>query len=181
MILSSIVLASETGGAELHEGFFQNPENWVALTWLIVVALLARKVYRSIVEKLDARQNTIRNRIEEAETLHAEAQELLSSYQKNQRDALKQAEKIITDAKEEAKRIYDIAKEEQQERLKRLEQQAFERIRLAEIEALTEIRHHSIDIAIKAMTEILEDHMSKNDSMMLIDKTIKDLPHKLNS
>lgn len=162
-----------------HGGFFTDPETWVAVTWLIVVALVARPVFRAITAALDLRREKIRARLEDAERLRTEAQEMLASYQKKQRDALKEAEAIVGQAKAEAERLTTQAAANLDDLLRRREQQAVERINQAETEALREVRNKAVDIAINATRKLIAENMSSEQASALIDQAIKDLPNRL--
>ncbi|MTJ83266.1 MAG: F0F1 ATP synthase subunit B [Telmatospirillum sp.] len=176
----TIAQAAEAAGAHAeHGGFFSEAETWVAITWLIVVALLARPVFRGITAALALRREKIRARIEEAERLRAEAQEMLATYQKKQRDALKEAEAIIANAKAEAQRLSQQAEADLDDLLKRREQQAVERIAQAESEALREVRNQAIDIAIGASRRLISDTLSAEQASALVDAAITDLPNRL--
>jgi F-type H+-transporting ATPase subunit b len=176
----SIAQAAEAAAQHAeHGGFFSEAENWVAITWIIVVALLARPVFRGIAAALDLRREKIRARIEEAERLRAEAQEMLASYQKKQRDALKEAEAIVAGAKKEAERLAAQTEAHLDELLKRREQQAVERINQAETEALREVRNKAVDIAIDATRRLISDTLTPEQSAALVDHAIKDLPNRL--
>jgi F-type H+-transporting ATPase subunit b len=119
----SLARAAETAAQHAeHGGLFSDAETWVAITWLIVVGLLAPKIYRSITAALDLRREKIRARIEEAERLVDEAQQLLASYQKKQRDAMKEAAGIIAHAQAEAERLAAAAARDLDELIKRREQ-----------------------------------------------------------
>jgi len=178
MLLISVAQAAEAAAEHAHEhgGFFSEAENWVAITWLIVVSLLAKPVFRGITAALDMRREKIRTRIDEAERLRAEAQELLASYQKKQRDALKEAEAIVAHAKAEAERISAQAALDLEELLKRREQQAVERIAQAETEALREVRNTAVDIALSATRRLIVEQLGADQASGIIDAAIKDLP-----
>ncbi|MDR3435952.1 F0F1 ATP synthase subunit B [Telmatospirillum sp.] len=176
----SVAQAAEAAAQHAeHGGFFSEAETWVAITWVIVVAFLARPVYRGITAALDLRREKIRSRIEEAERLRAEAQEMLASYQKKQRDALKEAQGIIANAKAEAERLAQQAAANLEDLLKRREQQAVERIAQAEAEALREVRNQAVDIAIGATRRLIADNLSSEQASALVDAVIQDLPNRL--
>ncbi len=175
----SIAQAAETAAQHAEGGVFSDAETWVAITWLVVVTLAARPVFRAITAGLDLRREKIRSRIEEAERLRTEAQEMLASYQKKQRDALKEAEAIVATAKAEAERMAAVAATNLDELLRRREQQAVERINQAEAEALREVRNKAVDIAIEATRKLIADNLSATQSAALIDAAIKDLPGRL--
>lgn len=176
----SIAQAAETAAHHAEQGgVFSEAETWVAITWLIVVALLARPVFRAITAALDLRREKIRARLEEAERLRTEAQEMLAAYQKKQRDALKEAEAIVAKAKAEAERLAAQASADLDEVLRRREQQAVERINQAETEALREVRDKAVDVAIAATRKLIRDNLSAKQASALIDQAIEDLPDRL--
>jgi len=165
----------------MHEevSFFSNPETWVAITWVIVVALLARPVFKALVAGLDARRDKIKEKLDEAERLRDEAQELLATYQKKQKEALAEAEGIVKQAKAEAKRLATQAAADLDELVKRREQQALERINQAEAEATMEVRNKAVEIAMEATRKLIADNLPKEKAADLIDAAIKDLPNRL--
>ena len=175
----SVAQAAETAAETVEPSFFQNPESWVAITWLIVVVLLAKPVYKGITKGLDERRDKIKERLAEAERLRNEAQEMLVTYQKKQRDAMKEAEGIIAQAKAEAERLAKQAAADLDELVKRREQQAIERINQAEAEATREVRNKAVEIAVSATGKLIADTLSADKANELIDAAIKDLPNRL--
>jgi F-type H+-transporting ATPase subunit b len=180
MFISMAQAAETAGHAAEHVGFFSDPETWVAITWVIVVGLLCRPVFRGITAGLDLRREKIKSRIEEAERLRTEAQEMLATYQMKQRDSLKEAEEIVAHAKAEAERIAAEHARATEDLVKRREQQALERIAQAEAEALRDVRNAAIDIAIAATRKLVVESLPADRAAALIDTAIKDLPARLN-
>jgi F-type H+-transporting ATPase subunit b len=178
-MLFSVAQAAETAAETVEPSFFQNPESWVAITWLIVVVLLAKPVYKGITKGLDERSAKIKDRLAEAERLRDEAQEMLALYQKKQREALKEAEGIIAQAKAEAERLAVQAAADLDELVKRREQQAIDRINQAEAEATREVRNKAVEIAIAATGKLIADKLSADKANELIDAAIKELPNLL--
>jgi len=179
MFLITAAQAAETARDAVEPTGFANPETWIAITWLIVVALLARPVYRGITKGLDARALKIKDRLAEAERLRDEAQTMLSAYQKKQREALKEAENIIAQAKAEAERLAKQAALDLDELVKRREQQALDRITQAEAEAMREVRNKAVEIAIAATGKLIAETLPAEKANELIDAAIKDLPNRL--
>ena len=176
----SVAHAAETAAAHAEEvSFFANPESWVAITWVIVVALLARPVYKALTAGLDSRRDKIKEKLDEAERLRDEAQELLAAYQKKQKEAMAEAEGIVATAKAEAQRLATQAAADLDELVKRREQQALDRITQAEAEATMEVRNKAVEIAMEATKKLIADNLSKDKAAELIDAAIKDLPGRL--
>ena len=173
--------AAETAHAAAEHGgaFYTEAEFWVALAFLILVAAVARPIFRTVTTGLDSRADSIRNQIEEAQRLREEAQELLATYERKQRDAVKETERLIEQAHSEAKVFSERATEDLERSLKRREQMALDRIAQAEAAAVSEVRGIAIEIAMEATRRALEDQMTAKKANALIDAAIKELPEKL--
>jgi len=171
-------MAAEAAGTHA-EAFWAAPEFWVGIAFVILIALAGRAVMRTITTGLDARAESIRMRVAEAEHLRDEAQELLASYQRKQHDAAQEAERLLARAREEADRLAVHAAANLEQSLKRREQLAMDRIAQAETAATHEIRSVAVDVAMEATRRILADKLSDEKTESLIDDAIKALPGKL--
>ena len=128
---------------------------------------------------LDDRAEKIRNRIDEASRLAEEAQAMLATYERKQRDAAEEAEAILAGARREAERLAADAKEDLERALKRREAQAMERIAQAEKAAIAEVRARAVDVAIEATRRLLAERLTPKQADALIDAAIAELPKKL--
>ena len=159
---------------------FNDPTFWVATAFVgFILVLVYLKVPGNVGAQLDKRADKIKSDLDEAEALYKEAQDLLATYQKKQRDAAKEAEQIADHAKEEAARMLEEGRQRLAETLARREQLAVERIAQAEAAAIDEVRIKTVDIAMDATREILVKGIAASKSDSLIDAAIKELPSKL--
>ena len=159
--------------------FYEDPTFWVMIAFVITVVAAFRPAYRIITTVLDKRAETIAKQIEEATRLRDEAQELLASYQRKQRDAVKEAEQIVTAAEEEAKRLGERAAENLERALKRREQAAMDRIAQAEAKAVAEVQSLAVDVAVDATRRLLTEQVAGKKADAMVDAAIKELPEKL--
>ena len=157
-----------------------SPEFWVAVGFLILVAGIARPAWRGITAALDARGERIKASLDEARTLHEDAQHLLAEYQRKQRDAAQEAERIIAQAREEAQRLRAEATEALERTLERRQALAHEKIAQAEADALREVRNAAVDIAIAATAKVIGERLGEDRAAALIDESVEDLPRHLN-
>ena len=156
------------------------PEFWVLLAFVIFVALLWKKIAGAFVGVLDARTDKIRQELDEAQRLREEAQSLLASYQRRQRDAQKEAEEIIAHAREEAERLRRQAAADLEASLKRRETQAIDRIAQAEAAAMQEVRTLTVDLAIAASRKLLSENLPQSQQDALVAQAVAELPRHLN-
>lgn len=154
-------------------------EFWVFVSFVIFVAAVGKKIWATVAGLLDSRAERIRQELDEAQRLREDAQSTLASYQRRQRDALKEAEAIVAHAREEAERLRQHATAELEASLKRREQQAMDRIAQAEAQALAEVRNLTVDIAIGASRRILSEGVGPAEQQRLVDQAIADLPKNL--
>jgi len=171
--------AAEAGTAHGAEPFYATPEFWVAVAFIVFVALTARTIFRVATVALDERAEGIRNQIDEAQRLAEEAQELLASYERKQRDAEREAEAMIDNARREADRLAEHSARELERSLKRREQLAIDRIAQAEKSAIEDVRAQAVEVAMEATRTVLAQHVTGNKADALIDEAIKDIPEKL--
>lgn len=156
-----------------------SPTLWVAVAFVIFVALAWRPAVRMIGGSLDARSARIRAELDEARKLREEAQSLLAEYQRKQRDALKEAEDILAHAKGEAERLRHEAAANLEAALARRERMAMDKIAQAEAQAVADVRNRAVDVAIAATSRLLAETVDARQSDALIDRSIDDLRRKL--
>lgn len=177
MISAAYAATAEAGHAV---AWYAAPELYVAIAFLAVVGMaLYFGVHRALITALDMRRDKIKARIDEAQRLREDAQEMLATYQRKQRDALQEAEEILAHARAEAERLAAQAAKDLEESVKRREQQALDRIAQAEAEALKEVRNLAVDIAMAAARRVIADSLTSKQAAALVDRAIKELPGKL--
>jgi len=159
---------------------FHDPTFWVAVAFIIFMAvLLFLKVPGTVGRQLDKRAEQIENEIREAEKLREEAQDLLATYQRKQREAEDEIANITNAAKEEAERMRKHGAERLEQALARREKMATDRIAQAEAQAVDDIRRMAVDIAMNAAREVVADQVSGAKGGKLIDASIGEVAKKL--
>ena len=151
------------------------PEISVAIAFLIFVALVLWKGTKRITDGLDKRAERIRNQLNETQNLREEAQAALASYQRQQRDALAEAEQIIAQAEAEAERLKEHAEEVLAATIKRREEQAVQRIAQAEASAIQDVRDQAVELAIGVATKLIAEKIDKSVQGSLIETATNDV------
>ena len=157
-----------------HGGaYYENPEFWVGLAFVLVVLMLARPIGRILNLMLNKRIEAIADRITEAQKLNEDAQKLLAEYEKKYLNAEKEAKNILRKSEREIELIKD-------ERLKKLEaemdmkqKEAEQRIKTAQESAVKEVTALASEMTIKALKEVLTKSLDKKSQDKLIDESIK--------
>lgn len=157
-----------------------NTTLWVAISFVIFVALVIKLAGGKITAALDKRIAEIRQEIETAEKLKAEAQALLAEFQSKQRDAEAAAQQIIEQARASAKAVHEAAEAELAETMQRREAQLAERLKRIEEKAIADIQNHAADLAIQATREIVTKTLDEKASSKLVDQAINSVAKYLN-
>jgi F-type H+-transporting ATPase subunit b len=146
---------------------------------LFVGVLLYLKVPGLVAGLLDKRADDIKSEIDEARALRDEAQSILATYERKQKEVQELAGKIVETAKEEAKLAAVQAKEDLKDSIARRLQAAIDQISSAEASAIKEVRDTAITVATSVAGEVIAAKMSTKDAGNLVDAAIKDVGAKL--
>ena len=152
---------------------------WVGAAFVVFIVAVWRPVSRKIKEALDARSAKIRDELDQAVRLREEAQALLAHYERQQNEAVGEAEQILARAREEAERQARHAGEALEAMLERRQQQAMGRIARAEREALAEVRGAAVDVAVRATRKLLVERLDEDGHAALVDEAVAELERKL--
>ncbi|WP_118136478.1 ATP F0F1 synthase subunit B [Oceanicella sp. SM1341] len=152
----------------------------VAVSFFIFVGILLWvKVPAKVAGILDGRAAHIRAEIEEARQLREEAQTLLASYERKQKEVERLAEDIVTSAREEARAAAAEGREELERSVARRLRAAEDQIATAEAEALRQVRDRAISVAVAAAAEVMKTRMPADQANALVDASIAETARKL--
>ncbi|EPX80640.1 F0F1 ATP synthase subunit B [Litoreibacter arenae] len=152
----------------------------VLLAFLLFIAVLFYfKVPGMLGGMLDKRAETIQAELDEAKALREEAQTLLASYERKQKEVAAQADRIVAEAKREAEAAATQAKEDLKTSIARRLQAAEDQIASAEANAVREVRDRAVSIAIAAAADVVAAKTSAADQNGLIDDAIAQVQAKL--
>jgi F-type H+-transporting ATPase subunit b len=158
-----------------------DPETWVAVGFVLVIALLVWKGVPGMVGKmLDQRAAVIAAELEEAKRLRAEAAALLADYQKRAAGAEAEARSIVDAATAEAAQFQKEARAALEAQIARRAASAQDKIAQAEAHALNEIRGLAADAAVNAAQKLIVAKLDEKRASHMITDSIKGLGDKLN-
>ena len=148
---------------------------WVAVGFVVFIALVWRKVGAALSGMLDERSAKISADLDEARALRDEALTELKNYQRLHREAADQAKQIVKAAEVTAERIRETAEKKAVAAVKRREQQADAKIKAAEASMLAELRDRAASLAVATASEIISSKLDNETSLALVDKATADI------
>jgi len=159
---------------------FASPDFWVLISFLMFIGLLVYyKVPGMVAGLLDKRAADIAAELDEARRLREEAQQLLASYQRKQREAMKEAEDIVAQAKVEAENLAKEIRANMEAQVERRTKLAEDKIAQAESQALSEVRATAAEVAIGAARKVIADKVTAAEDEKLVERSISELASKL--
>ena len=157
-----------------------NTDFIVLLAFLLFAAILIYlKVPGILTGMLDKRADGIRSELDEAKALREEAQTVLASYERKQREVQEQSERIIAHAKEEARLAAEQAKEDLKTSVARRLASAEDQIASAQAKVVKEVRDEAIQVAVSAARDVIAKQMTAASGNALVDDAIATVEAKL--
>ncbi len=176
-----LLMASPALAAGDKPFFSLKNTDFVVLLGLIVFVgiLIYFKVPGLIGGMLDKRAEGIQSELDDARSLRDEAQALLASYERKQREVQEQADRIVAAAKEEAQVAAQEAQVDLAKSLERRIAAAEEQIANAQSAAIKEVRDQSVTVAMSVAREVIATQMTAAQANGLIDEAITEVDAKL--
>ena len=131
---------------------------WVLVSFLLFVGLLAYfRVPGKVLAALDRRGENIGKELLEAKELRQEAQNLLASWRRRQKEAESEREEILAHANQEAERLVAETRAEMSLYAERQLAMTEARIAQSRRRAEAELRDMAVEAAVQAVRAVLQD------------------------
>lgn len=170
------VTESGHGGAPTHvqpELFGLAPYQIVALAMLVLVLIMVwKKVPGLIARGIDDKIAAIRQQLDEAKALRAEAEQLRAEYAAKVASAEKDAEAMLANARHEADYILQKAETDATETVARRERMAADKIAAAERAAIDDLRAKAAAAASAAAKKLIAEKHGEEADRKLADELI---------
>ncbi|MEL6608563.1 MAG: F0F1 ATP synthase subunit B [Pseudomonadota bacterium] len=186
VLTTSLVLLAAPVAAATKNPFspefykLSNTDFIVTLGFILFIGILVYfKVPGMLTKALDERAAGIKSELDEAKALREEAQTLLASYERKQKDVQAQADAIVTAAREEAEAAAEQAKADIATSVARRLAAAEEQIASAQASAVKDVRDQAVTVAVAAAQDVIAKTLTATDGNKLIDQGIAEVQAKL--
>ncbi len=141
---------------------------WTILTFLVLLAGLAKFAWRPLMQALDSRQETIRKSLDDAQLAKQELERLHQESAQLLRQARAEGESIIASSRADAERLREEMKQKARAEASGLVKTAERQIQLEAERALQQIRHEAVDLSVMIASKLLQRNLTKEDNDRLI-------------
>jgi len=146
---------------------------WTILTFLVLVALLAKFAWRPLLQALESRQDSIRKSLDDAqkakqdlERLHAESAEII-------RQSRVEADAIVTRSRGDAERLREEMKQKARAEADAIVKNAERQIQLETGRAVQQIRREAVDLSVMIASKLIQRNLTKEDNEKLIEEALR--------
>ncbi len=178
----AVTLAAASPAHAAKGPFFSlaNTDFVVLISFLVFIGVLVYfKVPTLLSGMLDKRAEGIKSELDEARSIREEAQKLLASYERKQREVAEQSDRIVAHAREEAELAAEQAKKDLETSIARRLKTAEEQIAQAEARAVRDVRDRAAEMAVAVARDVIAGRMTAVRGNELIDASIEEVGQKL--
>jgi F-type H+-transporting ATPase subunit b len=171
--------AGHVGAPEHHpepKALGMDAPQWIALAMLMVLIILVWKRVPSLVGRaLDKKIAGIREQLDEAAQLRAEAEALKAEYQAKSDAADAERATMLERARHEADTIVEQARNDTAALVERRTRMAEDKIAAAERAAIDQVRARAASAAAAAAARLIAEDMDAGTDKAMVDRTIEGL------
>ena len=146
---------------------------WTIVTFLVLLALLAKFAWTPLLQALETRQNAIRKSLDDAQQAKVELERLQQESAQIIRQARVEADAIISKSRADAERLREEMKQKARGDADGIVRNAERQIQLETTRALQQIRTEAVDLSVMIASKIIQRNLSKEDNQRLIDEALK--------
>jgi F-type H+-transporting ATPase subunit b len=145
------------------------------ITFLIMLAILARYVYPEIVKLAEARQRAIAEQLKEAEQSRDAAEKRLKEAEEKLNDARKTAQGVIEAATKSGEQLRLELRQKAEEESKRAIEAARKEIEAEREQAVRSVRSEVAGLVVAATEKVIGETLDDEKHRQLIDKAISEV------
>jgi F-type H+-transporting ATPase subunit b len=146
---------------------------WTILTFLILVALLARFAWRPLLQALERRQATIAQSLDDAQRARQELERLQRESTQIMAQARAEAESMLARSRADAEALREELKQKARTEAAGIVKNAERQIQLETARAVQQIRHEAVDLSVAIASKILRRQVTREDNEALIQEALK--------
>tara|TARA_B100001093_G_scaffold509880_1_gene574747 strand:- start:239 stop:727 length:489 start_codon:yes stop_codon:yes gene_type:complete len=160
--------------------FLNNATVWVGVSFVIFILLVLKPISKMLSDNLDLRIKLIKEKINEAEKLKNEAENILSDYKSKKNKLEVEIKKMLKDAEDESSEIEKKISLELAETIKRREESYNQRLEQNKIKIQKELSNEILQAAVEVTRKRIKNDLSDHKNNLLMENSLDNIKIKLN-
>jgi len=145
---------------------------WTIVTFLVLVALLAKFAWRPLLQALESRQESIRKSLDDAQKAKQDLERLQTESAEIIRQARVEADAIITRSRGDGERLREEMRTKARAEADAIVKNAERQIQLETSRALQQIRGEAVDLSVMIASKLIQRNITKEDNERLIEEAL---------
>jgi F-type H+-transporting ATPase subunit b len=148
---------------------------WTIVTFLVLVALLAKFAWRPLLAALDRREKLIAKAIDDAEKARADLERVQQDAARILADARVEGEAIVSRSRAAADRLGEELRQKASAEAAGILRKAEREIQLETTRAIEQVRREAVELSVAIASKILHRNVSADDNRALIEDSLRQL------
>jgi F-type H+-transporting ATPase subunit b len=148
---------------------------WTIVTFLVLVALLAKFAWRPLLAALDERQQAVRKSLDDVRQARQELEKVHADSAKILAQARVEAEAIVSSTRTDVNQFREEMRQKARAEADGIVKNAEKQIEMETARALQQIRNEAVDISVNIASKLLQRNVSKADNARLIEDAFKQI------
>jgi F-type H+-transporting ATPase subunit b len=145
---------------------------WAIITFLVLLFFLAKYAWRPLLLSLDARRETIRKSLEDAQQARRELEEVTKDSTRIIKNAHAEAESIVSKSRVDAEKLREELRQKARADAEAIIREARRQIETETGRAIRQIRSEVADMSVAIASKLIQRNFSKEDNSALIEETL---------
>jgi F-type H+-transporting ATPase subunit b len=145
------------------------------ITFLVMLAILARYVYPEVVKVAEARQRAIAQQLRDAEQARADAEAQLKEAEAKLLDARRTAQSVIDAAGKSAEQLRQELRQKAEEEARRMADSARKEIEAERARAVVAVRAEVAGLVVAATEKVIGESLDASRHKQLIERAIQEV------
>jgi len=146
---------------------------WGVISFAVLAFAMMKFAYPALKKSMDARADRIRENLDDADRVKAEAETVLDEYRRQLADARNESNRIIEEARQTADQLRRDLMQRAEAEVAELRQRARDDIASAQERATADLRNTVGTLAIELAEKVVEANLDRDTNMRLIERYIQ--------
>jgi F-type H+-transporting ATPase subunit b len=151
---------------------------WTILTFLVLLALLAKFAWKPLLQALDARQKTIAGALDDARKAKEELERVQQDAARMMTEARRDAEAFIAKARADADRFREELKQQASAQAQTIVANAERQVQQEAARAMAQFRQEAVELSFSIASKILRRTVTAEDHQRLVDEVARELEQR---
>ena len=153
---------------------FADPQFWVAVSFILFIAVIFNPVRKILGSSLDAQINDIKNKIDEVENLKNEAQKALDEIKDRETKVEKEIQNLKSESEKRIADLKDISSTKLTDQIEKRKILANNKIEQLVRDTNNSLKNYITSVAIETTRNVLLQNLNKEKKSALIDESINE-------